>query len=272
MVKTQLAKILFERLQQSGLIKKQRKGAGNQYVVERLNELQVFANNEYPNGLLIKSMPDIPSRTKGVLLAKNSKHQKSLDFSLVTLRGNIPLMHSGKTYNLQSITSTNSGLCLKLSPESWCKLPTSPCTVITVENPTAFLALEKIISAPWQLAIYTAGKMPKILLQQLQLWYQQGHQLIHFGDYDYVGLLEFARILNSCPMANLYYPDSIDELLQQYGHKHLLEKQTEQHSILANHIKQLAESSGKNQLLRIYTSIQSSAKGLEQEVLIRQTK
>lgn len=266
-VKSKAAKFLFDRLQQTEIIKKQRKGAGSQYQVMHLDALQAFIEQEYPNGLLAMTMTDLPSRIQGVLQSQDSKIQKKLDFVLLTVRGGTTIKHEGKTHDLNMLTNAETSLCLKISPSSLCELPASPCTIVTVENPTAYVELEKMLEHPWQLAIYTAGKMSNILLQQLQYWYQQQHQLLHFGDYDYVGLLEFARILICCPESRSYYPENLPMLLQKNGNAQLLEKQTEQHKSLLRTLEYLPSGAGKNDLNEVYRMLQSSAKGLEQEGL-----
>lgn len=266
-INSRATKELFEHLQQTGIIKKQRKGAGNQFQVMQPAALQNFVEQKYPSGLCAEPMPDVPSRTQGVLQSRDSKAQKKLDFSLLTVRGVTTLKHAGKTHSLNTLTDTDTSLCFKISPLLLCELPAPPCTIVTVENPTAFVELEKMPALSWQLAVYTAGKMSNILLQQLQCWHQQKHQLVHFGDYDYVGLLEFARILACCSTARLYYPDSLSEQLQQYGNARLLQDQVEQHKALLKKIKQLPDSQGKRELSEVHRLLQTSAKGLEQEGL-----
>jgi hypothetical protein len=188
---------------------------------------------------------------------------------IAAVRGTTTLGHAGSTHDLSAITNSDTSLCLKISPSLLCELPASACTIITVENPTAFVELEQMLMHPWQLAIYTAGKMSNILLLQLQQWHQQQHQRIHFGDYDYVGLLEFARILVDCPTARLYYPDSLPEQLQKYGNTELLQAQIEQHKALLKEVKRLPDSRGKKSFSRFINYYRHQRKGWSRKVFIR---
>jgi len=267
-VKSRKARLLFERLQQSGIINKQRKGAGSQFKLVNATALETFIKQEYPAGLSPETALNSPVRVQGVQQFQNSKKQKNLDFALLTVRGGATLTHAGKKVNLNQLTDTETSLCLKISTSKLAELSPLPCTIITVENPTAFFELERMLSRnSWQLAIYTAGKMSNILLEQLKHWYQQSHKIIHFGDYDYVGLLEFARILDCCQTASLYQPDALAEKLQRYGNTKLLEDQTEQHKTLLKKISQLPESKAKRELTIVHQLLQNSAKGMEQEAL-----
>jgi len=265
-VKSQMAQSLFEHLQHINIIIKQRKGGGNQYHLINIDALQAFIAKKYPAGLN-KVEADIPARISGVFQSQDSKTQKMLDFTLLTIRGTALLNHANKIHDLKALTNADTSLNLKISLSQWCELADSRYTIVTVENPTAFIELEKILSRPWQLAVYTAGKMSNILLAQLQRWHQCNHRIIHFGDYDYVGLLEFSRILSCCSTARLYYPDTLLEQIQQYGNAKLLENQIAQHKTLLKQIEQLLDSNGKKELLEVYELLKMTAKGLEQEGL-----
>jgi hypothetical protein len=268
-VKSTSAIMLFQQLEQSKIIVRRRKGSGSQFKLEHLQALQNFIIRTYPEGLRRKVGDVRPSRVQGVMQVQDSKVCKSLDFVLVNLRGTATINYGDRTYHLEQITNRDISLSLKIDITRPCLLPRAPQIILTVENPTAFVALEQIVEQPWQLAVYTAGKMSNMLLQQLQLWYGQHHKLIHCGDYDYVGLLEFARILAICPSASLYKPANLFELLQQYGNDALLKKQVKQHKILIKKINKLPNSIGKQQLVTVYQMLQTTAKALEQEGLYR---
>lgn len=270
--KSAAASVLFGQLQQAGIVFKRRKGAGSQFLLENSASLSAFIEQTYPEGLFVQEDDDRLSRIQGVMQSQDSKTRKQLDFAFLNTRGTVTVKLAGQTHDLAVLTSTNTSLCLKISALQQCELLAPGSIVVTVENPTAFVELEQMLEQPWDLAVYTAGKMSGILLQQLQYWHQQNHKLVHFGDYDYVGLLEFARILRFNPEASLYYPDVFTELLQQYGDVHLLEKQVEQHQALLNVMAQLPDSSGKIQLVKIYQLLQRSAKGLEQEGLYKRSQ
>ena len=260
---------IFGQLQQAGIVCKRRKGSGSQFQLEHPEFLQAFIVQTYPEGLFRQEEENRPSRVVGVMQSQDSKTFKQLDFSFLHVRGSAVVQFAGSTYDLTMLTACDASLCLKISSAQHCELTSPMNTVVTVENPTAFVVLEQMLDQPWHLAIYTAGKMSDILIQQLKIWSQQGHQLVHFGDYDYVGLLDFSRILRFNPEADLYCPKAFTQLLQQYGDSQLLEKQVKQHEILLKTMEQLPDSLGKRQLIKIYQLLQQYAKGLEQEGLYK---
>ncbi|MEZ5538304.1 MAG: DUF2220 family protein [Thiolinea sp.] len=265
--KSVAATSLFGHLQQAGIVRKRRKGGGNQFQLDHPEFLQAFILQTYPEGLFRTTEDERLSRVQGVMRTQDSKNRRQLDFSLLHVRGTAVLQYVKRNYDLAALTDSDTSICLKISADQQCSLIDSGCTILTVENPTAFVVLEQIVKQTWQLAVYTSGKMSEILLQQLKSWSQQGHRLVHFGDYDYVGLLEFARILRLDSAASIYYPETLEQLLQRYGNSQLLQKQTSQHLTLLETMRQLPDGLGKQQLFFVYQLLQRTAKGLEQEGL-----
>ncbi len=181
-VKSKANKRLFQQLEQIHLVQKRRKGAGNQYQLLDVTGLNQFIISQYPSGLYQQSLPDTPRRVQGILARRDSKSFKKLEFDLLTLRGNIPLIYEQKTYPLTGLTSKNTYLSLKVTSATPLILQQQNSTIITIENPTAFTELEMMVQLQWNIAVYTAGKMSNLLLQQLEYWGSQGHNMVHFGD------------------------------------------------------------------------------------------
>ncbi len=49
-------------------------------------------------------------------------------------------------------------------------------------------------------------------------------EIVHFGDYDPVGVDEYLRLKKACPgRVEMYVPDDLEALLSQYGKPALLE-------------------------------------------------
>ena len=265
-IQSKASKEVFSALEQTGVIQKKRKGAGNQYQLFSESSLVEFIKSKYPSGLYRLERENIPRRVKGILERKNSKSLSKLDYALISLRGNTPIKQNNKVYRLEELTTQDVFLSLKLTNKISPEILHENRTIITVENPTVFIELERMVQLPWNIAIYTGGKISNILLEQLSLWEQKGHNVVHFGDYDYVGLHEFARILQFCPKAKLYSPAKLTtELFQQYGNTLLLEKQVNAHKTLIKVLSKLPESLGRTQLITTYNLLQENAKGLEQE-------
>ena len=265
---SKVAKQLFHQLVQIGLVQKRRKGAGNQFQLLDSDGLKAYIDSCYPSGLLLVKTTDAPRRVQGIISGKNSKKLNKLDFDIITLRGNQTIVYGDKKYHLEAVTDNNIYVSVKVARGSHIRLLQVSKTIITVENPTAFCALDSMLDISWDVAIYTKGKMSNILLKQLQAWSLQGQNIIHFGDYDYVGLLEFLRVLKCSPNARFYLPNSLtSSFFKRFGNSQLLEKQTTQHKELKQIVSKLPDSSGKNDFRKAYDLIQNSAVGLEQESL-----
>ena len=260
-------KAQFKRLSAAGIINKQRSGGGNRYQLLHPNSFQAFADSQFPSGL-VKPSENYSNRTFGVLTRADSKTTAKLGFDLVTLRGNSELCVNHTKYQLNN--SDDVFLSLKISDASLITIAKAKCRIVTIENPTVFAELNKITDLKWDIAVYTAGKMSSLLINQLQQWYEAGHQLVHFGDYDYVGLLEYARILDLCPEAELHVPNYLDKkFIARFGNSELHEKQITQHETLLTKLEILPESDQKQSLIEIYKLLQSTAKGLEQEAFLK---
>ena len=268
LVKSKVTISLFDKLIQIGLIQKQRKGAGSQFSLINKERREVFIGNEYPSGLEFIENNMFPRRVQGIKNCKNSKSLKKLDFDLITLRGKSIIEYKEKNIDLSLSSDDVTYLSLKLEIGSLINIHQESCTIVTVENPTAFTELGKMVSCSWDIAVYTGGKMSEILINQLKYWGEKGHKIIHFGDYDFVGMEEFIRILHVCSDARFYLPESLgDEFVKNYGNIELLEKQVTQHKKFSISMSSLANTKGRGDLRKLHQLIQNNAKGLEQESL-----
>ncbi|MGB1309808.1 MAG: hypothetical protein ACPG47_01290, partial [Leucothrix sp.] len=89
------------------------------------------------------------------------------------------------------------------------------------------------------------------------------------GDYDYAGLLEYARILTRCPDAHLFYPSQLTQaFINRYGLIELHQKQIAQHQSLLKKLETLPDSMQKERLMSVHHLLQITAKGLEQEAFL----
>lgn len=256
----------FAKLSAVGIISKQRSGAGNHYQLLHPLKFETFIDSVFPSGLL-KPSEYTSNRTFGVLTRADSKTTAKLEFDLIMLRGHAELIINRERHQLSN--SNDAFLSLKISDSNLITIANTKCRIVTIENPTVFTELNKVADLEWDIAVYTAGKMSSLLLNQLQKWHEADHQLLHFGDYDYVGLLEYARILECCPQAVLHKPDLLTkEFINRFGNAQLHEKQITQHETLLKKLETLPKSDNQQSLLKIYQLLQSTAKGLEQEAFL----
>ena len=257
-------KALFVTPISTQMLQKQRSGNGNRYRLLHKESLSKFIDSAFPSGLLKPTDSDVSDRTYGVITRGDSKTVAKLGFDLIMVRGNAELSINHERYKLNN--SNAAFLSLKISATQTISIENPNARIVTVENPTVFAELNKISKLNWDIAIYTAGKISNLLLAQLAHWHTAEHALIHFGDYDYVGLLEYARILRRCPKATLHWPTRLDsKFVKRYGKAELHEQQIAQHLSLLAALGTLPESLQKQQLLAVHELLQTTAKGLEQE-------
>jgi hypothetical protein len=262
-IKSKKLKEVFNHLLLSEIVKVQRKGAGNEYSVINLHALENHIERAYPNGLFKNSLQQ-NRRIQGIAEKADSKGLCGLDFELLTLCGNTVLEMNNASFDL-NLFQLPAYLSLQITEADKLSLK-DKCTVWTIENPTAFINAPQIQRTGTSLDVYTAGKMSNLLIDKLTKLASDGHELIHFGDSDYVGLLEFCRILEVNDKAQLHIPAELDkEFLEKYGNVLLLQKQVDQHTQLLSKMKNIPDSKGKKQLQKVYDLIQAASKGLEQE-------
>lgn len=257
----------FATLISTEIIKKQRSASGNCYQLFQLEKLRIHLEKTFPNGLLKPIGKDTSNRSYGVFTNGDSKSITKLDFDLIMLRGSAEVSIDDEHYELNN--SDAAFLSLKISATQTIDITNPNLTVVTIENPTVFAELNKISGLEWDIAIYTAGKISNFLLTQLKQWHTAGHQLIHFGDYDFVGLLEYARILYLCPQVELHWPQHLNaDFINRYGKSQLHEDQISQHQTLLNKLELLPTSPQKQTLVKMHQLLQKTAKGLEQEAFL----
>lgn len=270
-VKSNGIALLISRLEQSGLIRKHKQGNGNRYTVVHKEQLNNFIIKEFPQ---IKSLEHslnsgVSNRVSSISTYSDSKMIKSLGFDIVMLRGNVVINFKEHQYSLTEFAD-DALLSLKISANQRIQLQANPVTIITIENPTTFFEID-LTHLNCDVAVYTAGKMSNLLIEQLVEWHKQGHKLVHFGDYDYVGMLEYVRVLERCDSADIYVPETLTaDFISRFGNSGLLQNQSEIHQGLINKMTFLTDSPQKTKLITLYNLIQGCSKGLEQEALLIQ--
>lgn len=83
--------------------------------------------------------------------------------------------------------------------------------VCFVENQENFMEDTCLISNGWTL-IYPIGRIGISLMSKIV-----PNEVLHYGDLDYEGLNEFARIKEAFPQAKLFVPENYFELSKKYG-------------------------------------------------------
>lgn len=97
-------------------------------------------------------------------------------------------------------------------------------TVMTLEGPENFRSTAAFLAeADVFLLCGMGGRMPGAFLEWLAA--QPTIQIVHFGDYDPVGLQEFQRLVDRMPgRVRLHVPDRIEDRFRRFSNRRLMEK------------------------------------------------
>lgn len=204
-----------------------RAGAGRRIEVRDASTLEQFVVRHYPAGLICDAAPveGLDRRTQALVRYRDSKALGGLDFEIVEYRlsGVSPLMIGGFPIGRSSANGSLGAFVLYDTRNADREIQFSG-VVATVENPTVFIRYDWA-AAGVDLAIATYGRMSRRLVDWLVSESMRGARVVHFGDYDPVGLSEFCR-LNALleGRCSLFVPDQIEHLFLKYSDRELLSR------------------------------------------------
>ena len=247
----------------AGVLLEVRAGAGRRIEVRNRETLAQFISRHYPAGLFADPSADegLDRRTLALSRYRDTKALGGLDFEIVEYRlaGKAPLL-------IGSTLIGRSGVCGDLGAFVLYDARTADRdvrfsgVVATVENPTVLIRYDWA-AAGVDLAIATYGRMSRRLIDWLASEPMQEAKVIHFGDYDPVGLNEFCRLDAALGnRASLFIPGGIERLFSLYSDRELLSRS-------AGLLPVLRQSchAGVQRLLQLMAS---SGGGVEQEALL----
>lgn len=236
----------------------------------RIANAEAFANvvrTSSPNGLdALDSSP--LSRTEAVAQFGDAKAVRAGNVQGIFVRTsqpNIVLRRDGMigAVDVTALTSSAGGAGLLLNDEMHWEFSG---TVATIENEEVFWNHELILPNI-DLAIYACGKMSHRLVRWLASGAMANCQIMHCGDYDPIGLLEYCRLRRACPgRVRLFVPDQIDALMAKYGKRYLL--QADKHAQALNSLRK-DDDKTVAKFVKLFDHL---GKGLEQEILIARAK
>lgn len=245
----------------SGILKEEPRAGGRRIVIESAEHFRKFITGCYPSGLAPEHA-SLPPRASGVAAFRDSKksgsrncepvHLRGFDGAVLILEENLlPAAELTSTFGMASfINNGNPGFQYS-------------GTVATVENLEMFLHFEDI-QPKEKLAVYTGGRSSRLLLEWLASSGMSSCRIVHYGDWDPVGLDEYLRIKDACPgRTSLFVPDNLEELFRRYSNSGLIEGNIAIHGRL--------RSSDDPSVKYVVSLIDRFNAGLEQEVLILDT-
>lgn len=248
----------LQSLFDAGVIEEMRAGAGRRLIVTNQTALRAFIQSLYPSGLEeLKGI--LPARCKAVAERRDSKKAIVKNPTTLLIRGFNGCAFQKDELRLPVAEWTESAgvaaLCLN-SVAGW------QCqgTLGLVENLETFWHVERI--APFvDLAVYAGGRIGANILDWLSSPGMTEAKVVHFPDYDPVGMDEYLRIKRACPeRTELFRPPFLEELFARYGKAQLLHDNS---AVLAR-----LRKSVDSDVRYVVGLMDRFGVGLEQEVLL----
>jgi hypothetical protein len=210
----------------AGLLEKRRQGAGEVFAVTSPDGFRDWLGARYP-GIFGAAAAASP-RAGNIALNRDSKRgRQGLDHFPVLARAHAPQAHP----DLAALAATTTrwgaaALLLETDPlESRVGGPALPpgIRVMTLENPETFYHSGRLqAEADLFLLAGTGGRMREAFIHWLAD--QDAIQVVHFGDYDPVGLQEYTRLLARLPgRVTLHLPPGLDDCFRRFSNRALLE-------------------------------------------------
>lgn len=222
-----------------------------------------FVASRCPSGLDL-SPTDIQSHSDAVAhLADAKAFNRSIAEGVFVraIKPNITIesTETGEVIPVSELTAITGCAAIQLSESrSW----TFCGSIAVVENADAFWLHERVIPDS-DLVIFASGKMSGRLLDWLASPEMESCSILHWGDYDPVGVTEYIRLTQHCgDRVKTFVPDNLESLLKRHGKRKLI---TDQVEILGR----LRQQSDNRHVARMIALFDRHRKGLEQELLLQ---
>lgn len=254
--KTALVEI--QSLLASKVVEIGRSGAGEALHVNNIDALDQFILTHFPES---DTDPTLPDRAAAIRSLRNAKQAKRRTTCIMHMRAWHPLdcQINNASYNLVAQTERCGVVSVLLDGVRQIAMKGR---IALIENLECFLHAERM-QLHVDAAIYTAGKLSGICLEQLASEAMAHCSYLHCPDYDPVGLAEFVRYQKRLHQRiQLHVPHNLQSLLQTYGKPALLQGRNGQ-------IMQILRRTAPPELHKILQWMDQANAGLEQEILIR---
>ena len=205
------------RLIENGVLRWERAGAGRRLTVVQADVLARIRSRHFPDDASCAASP----RAGAVATMRDSKKSGTIGLEPLFLRAisGPRLTRNGTELDLCGSTARAGVASVLLQPDDQWHYSGR---IITVENLECFLHAERL-GAPFDLAVYTAGRMSRQFLRWMATLVASGATLTHCGDYDPTGLDEFIRLYDATSTrAQLHLPAHLAQLFERYSKPGLL--------------------------------------------------
>ncbi len=230
--------------------------------IDDTSAFQRFISSRYPQGIDLDPKT-ITDRASAVWSFADAKTVKRGTDEGVCIRSARPetTIHSvsgRETIPVGEPTSNAGGVLIRFETNTdWI----FNGTIAVIENGDPFWNYECVLRDV-DLAIF-APKISRRLLQWLQTDGLSRSKIVHWGDYDPVGMSEYRRLAEACPTrVTTHAPSCIDDLLPRFGKRKLVIKQERYLDRLRTHLSDPV-------VARMVDLFDKHRRGLEQEILMR---
>lgn len=237
-------------------------GRGIILKLTNLEAFERFIGSRLPQGLDVDAIP-IPDRATAVALLADAKAVRSGLAEGVLVRSTKPgvvisSVDGTTTVNVSDQTARAGACALRLSAErQW----TFAGTVTVVENEDAFWRHD-VVLPDVDAAIHGRGNASARLLKWLGSSAMEKCRVIHWGDYDPVGVYQYLRLEKECPgRVSVFAPEVIETLLPRFGKPKLITDQVDYLHRIRRHV-------ADPYVRRMVGLFDKHRRGLEQEVFL----
>lgn len=237
-------------------------GRGITLHIKSEQAFQRFLAARLPQGLDV-DLAAIPDRASAVFLLADAKAVRRGIGQGIFVRATKPdieiqSMDGELSISVSDLTSKAGGIGIQLSSQ---KVWSFTGSVTVVENADAFWQHERVLPDV-DMAILGSGNMSSRLLEWLASPAMSKCHIIHWGDYDPVGVCQYLRLVDACPgRVDSFAPPEIDLLLPQYGKRKLVTQQP-------TFLDRLRRRQTDLYVRRMVELFDEHRRGLEQEVLL----
>ena len=256
-------KSLVESLRTCGAVQFSRASSGRGVVLRIASDqaFERFVTARLPQGLNIDMTAVSDHAAAVVMLADAKAIRRAVGQGILvrTARPNITIesADSQASIPVSEMSSADRAIGIRLSADrTW----TFSGTVAIVEGAYAFWRYEWVLPHA-DLAVLGSGNMSATLLNWLASPAMARCRIIHWGDYDPVGVCQYLRLAEVCPgRVESYAPPEVDELLPK-GKRVLVTRQ-------GTYLDRLRRHASDPYVRRMIDLFDRNRRGLEQEALL----
>lgn len=247
-------------LLESGVVAEEHAGAGRRLAVRNAAALRTFRERQFPDARVADNSP---ARVAAIARFRDTKALAGDTPDVITLRAwsDEALWREGQPVAAAKATALHGVFAFLLTGNRRYELR-GVCGL--VENPALLMAFEVLREqSSVGLALYGGGRISARVIGWLVEQHAPDFRLVHFPDYDPVGLNEFVRLRKALgARAALHLPADLPERFAQFGNPELLQRPASQ--TLLPKLRQ----SGITEVEVVLDLIHRHNAGLEQEALL----